>query len=217
MRGSLIIFAALCTVGVYCTDVSTTCTSSGVSKSTEENNRTKATNVDTQRIEEFLKSMKPPSWDYKKLEEVADVIVIATLRESAARPNADYRDETVDRHSREENSYVSIESRFDVRAVLKGNGVGRQLSLAHLNWKPNVCVFGVTQLATFHKEIEIPWLISVEVEGKTTRISAGSDVTEHLIPEYLLFLKRRGDGMYDLASGQRYAAASVRTINLFVP
>ena len=170
-------------------------------------------------IDEFAELMgvaNHPAWGYKKLAEAAEVIVVATLHESTDQPRADYRGGELAQYP--PDAFVSVDSRFIVVGVLKGRGVQDQLSVAHLQWPPGVAVLSGIRLPKFHKQIRIPRLVGIEIDGQVPQLSGGSTaITQLVTPEYLLFLRPRDDGLYELASGQKYGADSVRMVSPGIP
>jgi hypothetical protein len=186
-------------------------------QTTLERNEKSDTPDGNSSLMELLNSIKSAPPDYKTLTRAADVILIGKLQETLPQPDADYRDSTVKSIEANNDVLLSTKSQFEVRAILKGDVGKDRVAVAHLTWKPNVVVLDGTSFVTFHKTVRIPWLVNVNIEGKSPVISGDKSVQTNFTPEYLLFLKRRSDGLFEPASGQRNALASVRIINLLDP
>ncbi len=120
-------------------------------------------------------------WSEHKLTDCADFIVIATPTSS--------QDEPADRTYAKRDSWVGVNTKFQVSAVLKGKLKGNELTLLHNRY------FGGGQLAV--EIIDGPTLVKFDVKAKT---------------KFLLFLKRLDDGRFEPVSGQYDPSFSVKVI-----
>lgn len=123
-----------------------------------------------------------PNWPYDKLVREADMIVIAMAVGSMDTADVPASDAF-------KAELIGKETKFSVRAVLKGKLEGESLTLLHFRLKGLMPPNG-------------PMLISFQISDKA-RPS----------PEYLLFLKRRTDGRFEPVAGQVDSVLSVRQID----
>ncbi len=151
-------------------------------------------------------------WRYDDLTSAADLIVVGTLQSTDHGQYSLYRGELLrERFSRD--SIDVVVSRFNVAATLKGHANGKRVDVVHVLLKENVINLSGIRLADFATTKKLPVFVVVEIDGNTSSASNPSGFRT-ITPEYLLFLKRRDDGRYELVSGDTNGRASVRTLNL---
>jgi hypothetical protein len=128
-----------------------------------------------------------PNWPYDKLTREADVVVVATPVASA-----DTNETPLDEPFRA--ALTGVETKFAVRAVLKGKLDGDTLKLLHFRLKGMMPPNG-PMLVTFPT--------AKEAKGQAAR-------------EHLLFLKHRTDGRFEPVAGQVDSILSVRQLGAAV-
>jgi hypothetical protein len=141
-----------------------------------------------------------PDWPYDRLLKEADLVVVAAAVKSE--PAAD----------KLEGDYAfeldGINTRFTVKAVLKGEAPKGDLTVLHYQMgrlKP-----GKTEDDQMYAAKSGPDLVTFRAEP--LRVRVGGSGTEMPAPEYLLYLKKRADGRYEPVSGQFDPDLSVREI-----
>jgi hypothetical protein len=140
-----------------------------------------------------LRAREIEAWSYPKLFREAELVLIAAY------------DATVDAGDslteKPPASYLrGVFTTLNVIQVVKGKYQEKRLTLVHYRYKlkRGTQVANGPSLATFHKD-----RVSVTYPGGSASMAP---------PEYLLFLRRRGDGRFECISGQMDAALSVRQI-----
>src|SRR5690606_14173143 len=94
------------------------------------------------------------------------VIVIGTLDRTVEQPEADYRDDP-----ELDDLFRSVDSHFKVLGVLRGEKIGETVTVAHLAWPPDTANLSPIKLFQFHKEIRMPALVGVHIEGEPLTFS----------------------------------------------
>jgi hypothetical protein len=137
-------------------------------------------------------------WSYADLFKESEIVVIAraiTTEEGTDGPN-----------QAPPKPYLKpVITTFDVVQTLKGNGGLKKLTVFHYRLDPErreVIVNG-PMLVTFHSDN-----LKLKLNNVTNAV---------LKPEYLLFLKKRGDDRYECVSGQYDPRLSVKLITSPVP
>jgi hypothetical protein len=149
-------------------------------------------------------------WSYARLTSVADLVAIGTLQAQRSGAYDLYRGDFV---ISKETLDVCV-STFDIAATLKGNCGGKTVEVVHVARRniPMVDRSGM-RFAEFSKSLKIPDLTKVMIGGEV--IGFGDSIGSRTIrPEYLLFLKLRNDGRYELVPGDVNSQSSVRILNL---
>jgi hypothetical protein len=129
------------------------------------------------------------SWSPERLRKEADVVVIAT-----ATASKDTRDSFKARTW--EVEFTGVDTTFAVETVLKGKVEGDRLTVRHYRLKPGVLIQ------------DGPLLVSFRTRGMQVNLKHGQLYLGR--PSYLLFLKKRKDGRYEMVSGQIDPALAVR-------
>ena len=133
-------------------------------------------------------------WSYENLYKQSDLVVIATPKstvETGSKLDIGWRD----------REFHELRTAFDVKHVLKGRKRVKQLTLVHCRRQKQPSVtFGGPGVATFSLDG-----VSLHKGNREVNISGGP-------LDYLLFLKKRRDGLYKPTSGQFRAAASARVL-----
>ncbi len=125
-------------------------------------------------------------WPYEKLLRQADVVVIGKAVSS------------VDSGEKSKEGFLGVNTTFDVKGVFKGKVDGKQVKLLHYRIKGgNMQRPNGPLLVTFRTT----GLVITSKKGDKTMLSP---------PEYLLFLKSKKDGRYEVVSGQYDPRLSVR-------
>jgi hypothetical protein len=137
-----------------------------------------------------------PSWPYDKLFREADLVVLA-------RPVSSADSGEVTRDNPWKAEFVGVNTQFVTKAVLKGQLKGDRLTVLHYRLRKGVLVEDGPRLISFR-------LRDLMITTKTAKVGLGR-------PDYLLFLKRRGDGRYEPVSGPVDPEESVREVGLPLP
>ena len=168
--------------------------------------------ADKERAEEaraFLSKFHKEEWGYRRLTETADTVVVATLESSKEGPYDLYQGEMLKRYGK--NTMKVLVSRFDVAGTIKGKDNGSGLEVVHAVFKAELVNQKVFPVA-FSKTKTLPaGMVQVEMDGRVTGYSAPSGIYT-ITPEYLLFLKTRQDGRYELVD--ETGEQSVKILNL---
>lgn len=104
-------------------------------------------------------------------------------------------------------------SRFNVATTLKGAIKRKMIELVHVFPKDRLVILSGIRFTRFATTRRIPAFVVVEIDGDAIAASKPTGFRT-IKPEYLLFLKIRDDGRYELVSGDEKGQASVRTLNL---
>lgn len=147
-------------------------------------------------------------WSYRDLAAAADVTAIATLESSRVGSRDLYHGDLVPAYDLD-----VLVSTFDVASTLRGSENRNSIEVVHLRRNMKGVGFDTSDLhlVMFEKEIEVPDFITVHLpEGKSYSASG----VRKIKPEYLLFLKSRKDGRYELASEDQNGISAVRIINI---
>jgi len=153
-----------------------------------------------------LVEREPRDWSYAELKSASDVVVIARFLSWRAAKDHPYR--TDFEYSKDEVEVVV--STFEIVMALSGSIKDKTIDLVHLRNKnqqlPQGTKAGHPRFPVFEKSIAIPGnafvLKDLRLERMTTTIA----------PEYLLFIKRRGDRLYSLTSADKDSVCSVRAL-----
>lgn len=139
-----------------------------------------------------------PEWPHDRLITEADLVVVAAAVKS---------EPTTDKW---EGDYAyeldGINTRFHVRAVLKGEAPKDGLTVLH--YRQGRLKPGKTEKDQWYAAKSGPDLVTFPTEP--TRAGAGVSEVAVPAPEYLLYLKKRADGRYEPVSGQFDPDLSVR-------
>jgi hypothetical protein len=137
-----------------------------------------------------------PDWSYERLFKEAEVVVIAT---------ADSMEETgtTTQENQWKVEFVEVSTTFSINAVLKGKPEAKRLKVIHHLLRPDVRVENGPLLVSFR-------LKPMKVKTAKGKESLGK-------PQYLLFLKKRNDGAFELLSGPIDPALSVRIMQQPAP
>lgn len=142
-------------------------------------------------------------WPYERLFKEADVVVIASA--SHPIPNGQRWQE---KHF-EQKRFLGVDTKLQVIASLKGS-TAETINLQHFHYAPNSSLLndgpGLVSLLTDPLSVVIQSTDSEPLQAKGKRLSSSN------VPQYLLFLKRFGDGHYAPVSGQLDADLSVRSL-----
>jgi len=135
-------------------------------------------------------------WSYAELNEQADVVVIGTVKSTAA------WNEPFDKRLLGSPEMVGQLTTFRLKAVLKGKLRGGELKLVHyrVSEKETVIING-PMLPKFREG-----KIRIEIGSED---GADKESESQNTPHYLLFLKSRADGKFEPVSGQVDSAFSV--------
>ncbi len=175
--------------------------------------------VEIDRFIRLLQRVQGKDWTYQELEKAADVIVIATFQSSRPERADLYQDDQVD-----PNSVDVVVSTFKIAAALKGIPKQDSIDVVHFQRRKHppanlaegylgVIDFSGLNPPEFEKSMLLPSVFAVATDGKVTSFT-GPISTYTIVPEYMLFLKARDDGKYELVSGGRHGQSSVRILNV---
>jgi hypothetical protein len=149
-----------------------------------------------------LGGRKIEDWPYERLFKEADLAVIA-----GAEGTIDTKDQL--KHKEWANvEFIGQESTLKVQSVLKGSlkeekGKGeKKIKVLHYRLPENRILENGPMLVTFRKE-------GLHLEGTVNGVKFQS-IQEK--PDYMIFLRSRQDGRYELVSGQIDPALSVRVM-----
>jgi hypothetical protein len=137
-----------------------------------------------------------PAWPYEKLLREADLVVLA-------RPVSSADSGEVARPAGWKVEFLGVNTRFDLRAVLKGKLEGTQLTVFHHRLKDGVTLRNGPLLVSFRQH-------GLSLTTKTAKVGLAR-------PDYLLFLRRRADGRYEPVSGPVDPELSVREVTPPLP
>ena len=156
-----------------------------------------------EEIEQILASLRPKVWTYRELAAAADTIVVATLKTRETGRADLYHGET---------QHDVVLSTFDVSAVFRGDVALETLEIVHFGPRPDVIYLYDFRMAGFQTWAYRPGtrLVRVEMGEKPTPFNPADTKTYQ--PEYLIFLKRRDDGRYALATGVNDEESSVQIL-----
>jgi len=150
-----------------------------------------------------VSARKIADWPYQKLLDDADVVVIAYA--GSTTPNG----RTWEEEHFEQKHFKGVDTTIQVITSLKGKPP-RVLTLRHFVYTKNHAVFndgpGLVSFITDPMSVEISFPEQTQPDHELkglTRISK---------PQYLLFLKRVGDGEFEPISGQLDADLSARAL-----
>jgi hypothetical protein len=135
------------------------------------------------------------SWPYDQLLEKADLVVIAT-----AVTGKDSGE--ISRDNLWKSKFVGVNTNFSVKAVLKGKA-GDKLTVFHYRLPAGTLIEDGPLLVAFRTK-------GIKNTTKESNIQMGK-------PSYLLFLKKRKDGRFELVSGQVDPALAVREMHQPLP
>jgi len=149
---------------------------------------------------------KVEEWSYDRLFREADLVVIAVARSFAAA-----RQEWPEKVFAKDR-FEGVETIFHASRALKGD-VPQRIHLLHFKYTEHARPYedGPGLVSFFLEPISIDVTRQDREEGrqrepKQKRLSVTGQ------PEYLLFLKKRKDGLYEAVSGQRDPVFSVRAL-----
>jgi hypothetical protein len=132
------------------------------------------------------------NWPYERLFKEADLVVLAR-----AVAVADSGEKTTDNLWKVE--FRGVTTSFEVRHVMKGKLERKKLQVLHFRLAdPNALIFDGPLLVRFR-------LKPFTLDTKTRKAVVGP-------PEYLLFLRRKGDGRYEPVSGRIDPQLAVREV-----
>lgn len=171
-------------------------------------------------LEEFAKELQKTDpevaarkWTYDRLIQAADAVVIADFVQKREVPFNEKDAETL--HGA--GSVVGIESRFDVRAVLRPDPKWKEtpesVHVFHFNWKGKVLNLWHLSLVDFSRKIFRPSTICVEMKEGDYYYDDGRPPALDERRQYLLFLTARPDGRYEPVTGQYFSYFSFRRID----
>ena len=142
-------------------------------------------------------------WPYERLFKEADVVVIASASRSI--PNEQSWQE---KHF-DQKRFLGVETKLHVIASVKGR-TAETINLQHFHYAPDASLLndgpGLVTLLTGSVSVVIQSTDSEPLQEKAKGLSSSN------VPQYLLFLKRFGDGQYAPVSGQLDADLSVRAL-----
>jgi hypothetical protein len=139
------------------------------------------------------------SWPYDELVKHADVVVLTRLISSSDSGDTTALGNWTD------IKFVGVNTKFTVAAVLKGEGVGKELTLLHYR-----------QPAGSQPIINGPMLAAFPFGERKSKVVSGP-VDRENEPLYLLFLKRRADGRFEPVTRQVDSDLSVREVVWHLP
>ena len=140
-------------------------------------------------------------WSYDKLIKRADVVVVATVI------SAEKWDEPSDKPVMGDVVFEGRVTTFEVKGVLKGDVVDKEIELVHYKVAANGRIRGGVLTITSEA-----YVADFEEGTPRERVAAkdGEDVGAR---HYLLFLKQRKDGKFEPINGQVDSACSVMVLN----
>ena len=143
---------------------------------------------------------KVEDWSYDRLFKEADLVVIADALSFAA-SKKEWPEKIF-----EKDRFEGVETTFHANSVLKGEEP-LCIHLVHFKYTDHTRPYddGPSLVSFFMKPISID-VMQQQRELKQKRQSVTSK------PEYLLFLKKRKDGLYEAVSGQMDPGLSVRAL-----
>lgn len=154
--------------------------------------------------------------DYAQLSRAADTIVIARVESNRAGPTDLYLGDDLKESIRGDRPTLEVRvTRLRVMATLRGMTAGQTIELVHVTRRTDspIVSFDNLSLAKIRKTMLIrTGSVALEIRGEQRGISEPTK-TVRITPEYLLFLKVRDDGRYELASGDKRGEDSVRVLN----
>jgi hypothetical protein len=158
-------------------------------------------------VEQFLKELgQIQRDDFPTLQDVRDrseVVVVAT-KVSEKRAPEGVRPEGFD-----ESIDEPIVTKLAVEATLGGELDAKSIEVVHVRWRRPVFNLSNRSPARFRKQIGVPDLMGLEVGGEFSYSADGG--SSKIVPKYLVFLVRRSDGRFELATGKvRNGSKSVR-------
>ena len=146
---------------------------------------------------------KVEDWPYGRLFKEADAVVIATASRSI--PNEQRWPE---KHF-DQKRFLGVDTKLQVIASLKGS-TAETINLQHFHYAPDASLLndgpGLVSLLTGPVSVVIQSNDSEPLQDKAKGLPSSN------VPQYLLFLKRFGDGQYAPVSGQLDADLSVRAL-----
>jgi len=155
--------------------------------------------VATLVVNPFVSARQVENWSYERLFKEADLVVIATVKETV-----ETKDAAPD--GRWKSVLVGQASSFTIDTVMKGSAPAGSLTVVHFKLKPGAL------------PQDGPMLVSFRSKGPT--IEGGGAVKYHVElsdRQYLLFLKKDGKGRFAPVSGQIDSVFSVREIYAPLP
>jgi hypothetical protein len=136
------------------------------------------------------------NWPYERLFKDSDLVIIGTAESTA---------DTKDRFKNKEWNveFIGQETTLTVRTALKGDMKGKKkVQVLHYRLPNGVKVENGPLLVSFRKK---PLSLKGTINGEAREVLLGR-------PDYLLFLRARPDGRFELISGQVDPALSVREL-----
>jgi hypothetical protein len=133
------------------------------------------------------------TWPYERLEDQADLIVIAE-------PKSAIDSGEIVHGALWQTDFIGVNTTFTVTGVIRGRYTQPELILHHLRLPEGIQL----QNSPFLAKIKLTPILKTTPSG--TKRSAQ--------PEYLLFLKKRKDGRYEPVSGTLDSAHAIREIQL---
>ena len=147
-------------------------------------------------------------WPYEKLLKEADLVVIARAVSKVA------TDDRWDADVFDSDGFTGVETTFELATVLKGKSAN-SFKVLHFQYRNPSRPFedgpGLVSFLTEPLSVGIRRSGETEEEGPKTLEPTKSKSLKPA-PEYLLFLKRRADGLFEAVSGQIDPNSSVRTL-----
>lgn len=146
----------------------------------------------------FASGRPMEGWPYEKLLEESDLVVIAT-----AVSVEEVQVPVQDQPQAFRGDIAPQVTNFSVRAVIKGQLAGADLSVLHYRPDPGAAFLNGPSLVSFRHEV-------ILLDGKNTKVRREP-------PEYLLFLKKGTHDRYEPVSGQIDPVFSVRQLHDSLP
>jgi hypothetical protein len=131
-------------------------------------------------------------WSYERLFKKADLVVIA-------RPTA---------NERRSERLVLKDQQVTLGRVVSTFSINHRLKS---NCEEKIKVFHF-EVIEFHNTFPLGSPSLVQFRDKSIKANVGSSILGLPPPEYLLFLKKRSDGNYELVSGDYHSSLSVREL-----
>lgn len=150
----------------------------------------------------YLHARKIENWTYEQLFEASDVVVIAKFQTSK-----DSTDRFADNPW--EIKFIGVNSTFHVLHRIKGKDIAKELTMLHYRLPDGKLIQDGPLFLRF-QEVE-----SIRLQMLKLKQMNGIPHAEQVLlekPEYLLFLKKRKDGRFELVSGPIDAIHAVKTI-----
>jgi len=159
-----------------------------------------------QELLDQLRELQPLHWTYAELAAKADLIVIVKV---TSRSEVAWEEEIADGFG--EKSTKLIVNHLRVLSLLKGES-SDEIDVMTLAWRPDVVVMTSYSFADLRTQLLVP-RPTVIIDGVDRWWESSPIKTSTIAPEYLLYLTRLDTGKFVPATGQRYSALSVRTLN----